>query len=91
MILDQDKTYIHIKRTNHQKIIFTISFNYRKIDNKPVLIDSQRWYAKRYNCVHEIRKYRSENRPLIILDGTWFDIIDIFRKGGDDSSRNWQT
>ena len=91
MKLDQDETNINISRSTLHRVISTMGFKYRKINKKQVLMESHRLRIWRSNYLSEIRKYRSENRPIIYIDETWFDTHDTVGKGWDDSSGNCQT
>lgn len=89
--LMQDETNIHCSRSTLHTIISSMGFTYRKIDKRQVVMESQRLRTLRHDYLQKIKKYRSEDRPIIYLDETWFDTHDTVRKGWVDRSTKCQT
>lgn len=84
--LTNDETQINCSITSLWRVLSKMGFTYRKIDKRQVLMESTRLKKWRYEYITSIRKYRSENRPIIYLDETWFDTHETPSKGWSDSS-----
>lgn len=89
--LTNDETQISCSRTSLWRVLSEMGFRYRKIDKRQVLMESHRLQKWRHEYITSVRKYRSENRPIIYLDETWFDTHETPSKGWSDSSDKCKT
>ncbi|MGH9701240.1 MAG: transposase [Candidatus Acidiferrales bacterium] len=89
--LVQDDTNIHCSRTTLYRIILEMGFRFRKIDKRQVVMESQRLRILRHVFLEQIKKHRTQNRPIVYLDETWFDTHDTVSKGWVDCSTKCQT
>lgn len=89
--LTNDDTQINCSRISLWRILSKMGFRYRTIDKRQVLMESHRLQKWRNEYITSIRKYRTEDRPIIYLDETWFDTHATPSKGWSDSSSRCQT
>ncbi|XP_072384665.1 uncharacterized protein [Diabrotica undecimpunctata] len=87
--LNVDETQISL--TSLWKILKSMGFRYRIIDKRQVIMESHRLQKWRYEYITSIRKFPSENHPIIYLDETWFDTYSTQPKGFADSSGKCKT
>uniref|UniRef100_A0A6P7GKK8 Uncharacterized protein LOC114343810 n=1 Tax=Diabrotica virgifera virgifera TaxID=50390 RepID=A0A6P7GKK8_DIAVI len=89
--LNVDETQISCSLTSLWTILKSMGFRYRIIDKRQVIMESHRLQKWRYEYITSIRKFRSENRPIIYLDETWFDTHSTRPKGFADPSGKCKT
>ncbi|XP_050505181.1 uncharacterized protein LOC126883577 [Diabrotica virgifera virgifera] len=89
--LNVDETQISCSLTSLWKILKSMGFRYRIIDKRQVIMESHRLQKWRYEYITSIRKFRSENHPIIYLDETWFDTHSTRPKGFADPSGKCKT
>lgn len=69
-------------------VLIDCGFRYKKIDNRMVIMESQRIVALRQEYLRKIKEYRQLGRCIIYLDETWFDTHDVIKYGWVDNSKN---
>ena len=71
-----------------RNILIDCGFKYKKIDNRMIIMESQRIVKLRQEYLHKIKECRQSNRCIIYLDETWFDTHDVVRYSWVDNSKN---
>lgn len=69
-------------------ILLDCGFKHKKIDNRMVIMESQRIVELRQEYLRKIKEYRETNREIVYLDETWFDTHDIVKYGWVDNTKN---
>ena len=62
-------------------ILIDCGFEYKKTDNRMVIMESRRIVELRHEYLLKIKYYRQSNRYIVYLDETWFDTYDVVRYG----------
>ena len=70
-----------------RSILLNCGFKHKKLDNRMVIMESQRPVNLRQEYLREIKEYHESNRHIIYLDETWFDTHDV-QYGWVDETQN---
>lgn len=89
--LTNDEIGISCSITSLRRILLKMGFKYHTIDKRQTIMESQRLREWRHQYITAIQQYRSENRPIIYLDETWYDTHDTSKKGWIDASKHSTT
>lgn len=85
---DMDYPRIACSRETLRKFIIENGFNFKIIDKRQAIMETERLQRWRLDYLSKIDNFRKENRPIFYLDETWFDTHDTIKKGWvDDSSK----
>ncbi|MGH9701391.1 MAG: transposase, partial [Candidatus Acidiferrales bacterium] len=71
-----------------RNILIHCGFKYKKINNRMVIMESQRIVKLRQEYLRKIKVFREANKNIVYLDETWFDTHDIVKYGWVDKSQN---
>jgi hypothetical protein len=83
--LTNDDTQINCSRISLWRILSKMGFRYRTIDKRQVLMESHRLQKWRTEYITSIRKYRTEDRPIIYLN-TIQRMVRFFQQVSNKSS-----
>lgn len=77
---------VNCKTETFRKFLHSIGFKYKKLNKRCSILQSPRLINLRKEYVMQIRQFRSEGRPIVYLDETWYDSHDVVVKGWIDDS-----
>lgn len=71
-----------------RNILIECGFKHKKVNNRMVIMESQRIVKLRAEYLRKIKDYREDNRNIVYLDETWFDTHAVVQYGWVDNSTN---
>lgn len=74
-------------KTTLYHIIKHLGFQYKKTNNKKVLMESTRIVEWRYRYLEKIKKYRDEGYHIVYLDETWYDSHEVSKMMWEDGNK----
>ncbi|CAI6346881.1 unnamed protein product [Macrosiphum euphorbiae] len=86
--INEDETLPNLKRSSFRKILKDLHFVYAKKSRNSALIEREDIIIWRGKYLDQIRKYRSQNRPIYYLDETWVNAGETHSKAWHDSTVN---
>lgn len=86
--INEDETLPNLKRSSFRKILNDLQFVYAKKSRNSALIEREDIIIWRGKYLDEIRKYRTQNRPIYYLDETWVNAGETITKAWRDSTVN---
>lgn len=59
------------KKTSLHRLLKEMGFNYKRVNNKRRYYEEPRIVEQRHYYLEQMRRNRSEKRPVVYLDETW--------------------
>lgn len=69
-----------------RKFLLSIGFNFKLINKRAKIMESQRIRSWRIKYLENIKLYREEGKSIYYLDETWYDTHDFVKRGWVDDN-----